>query len=366
MNRATLLKCLQDNGINRPEDSPLSERICSPNPNMTSAEVATLLGGNKKSSKPEALVIPTIILTPNGYTKNHSGMFIPDDLKPIQGLIHPIIDPDFKLSEVDREVFKVQISLGKDNGQQMNTLLKGPQGCGKTSKAMQFAAHAGLPVLKESCPLKRETRDWFGYKTASAGDVSWVETQFVESVRRGYVVICLDELTRCAPAVLNSLLPLMDDTHEAFVEEIKDTLKVGPYVYFFATANIGQQFVGAHSKIDAALEDRFGIIMECDFLSEKEEIDLLVSRTGIEKSDAAKLVGIANCVRNGSGDDGGIGSTLTQTISTRTLLSTARLFVKMGSKAFHCALLTKFSGAGGTNSERASVMQIIQAKYSTL
>jgi hypothetical protein len=369
VNRETLLETLASCGFHKPSDSPFTEYVVS-GQSLTTTQIEAILAGCGTTgfvSVATAGAAPvkakaTAAVIPAGFKANRAGILIPDDLKEVAGLFRPAIDPDFKLTDDDRAMFKMQIELARDGGKQMNVLMKGPQGCGKTSKAMQFAAHAGLPVLKEICPLKRETRDWFGYKTASAGSTQWVETQFVEVVRRGYCVIVLDELTRCAPPVLNSMLPLLDDSRIAFVEEIKDTLEVGPFVFFYATANVGAQFTGAYSKIDAALEDRFGITMECDFLPFDQEIDLLQTRCGISAADAKKHVEIAQAVRSANS---GMGGSLTQSISTRTLINAATLFKKVGPKAFSYSVLTKFSKDNGVKSERAQVMQFVQAKYSS-
>jgi hypothetical protein len=283
----------------------------------------------------------------------------PIEIKPckVDGLINPHVDKTFSIPRTMKEVFATLIELG-DSYYPPNVLMKGPQGCGKTETALQFAAISGLPLLKINCALVREARDWFGYKTAENGSVSWIRSQFAQAVEQGGVVILLDEITRVSPPVLNSLLPLLDGTKQSFVEEIKEVLHVGKHTYFFATANIGAQFVGAYSKIDAALLDRFPIKINCDYLAPKEETELLIKRTGINRIDAELLVKVATQVRNHNKS----GGQLTENISTRNLLDTAVLFGKLGTLAFNYTILPMFSDDGGS-SERTQVLQILQAQF---
>lgn len=278
------------------------------------------------------------------------------DLLP--GMFIPKIDESFVLSESIRSYLSALNRMSKKNSDIMNTLLVGPQGCGKTSVAYHYAAKINLPLLKMNCPLVREPRDWFGAKRADNGSVYWDKALFAEATARGNVVICLDEITRATPNVLNSLLPLLDWTRESYVEEAKEKLKVGPNTYFFATANIGSQFTGTF-KLDSALADRFGAIIECGFLPENDEKLLLVQRTGVAESTAANLVKVANMVRKENNTSG----KLTETISTRVLLDVAQLYNNLKEQAFLFTILPKFSNDGGKQSERAMVMGFIQAQF---
>jgi len=209
--------------------------------------------------------------------------------------------------------------------------------------------------------LVREPRDWFGAKRAENGSVFWDKALFAEAIAQGGLIVLLDEITRATPNVLNSLLPLLDWTRESYVEEAKEKLVVGPKTYFFATANIGAQFTGTF-KLDSALADRFGAIVECSFLPATEEAELLVKRSGISHDVASRLVKVANMVRNENQTSG----KLTETISTRVLLDVARLYVPLKETAFRFTVLPKFSADGGKQSERAQVLGFIQGQFPNL
>lgn len=279
----------------------------------------------------------------------------------VRGLINPEIDEDFVLKPATLKLFVHLLTRGEEGYTPENVLLKGPQGCGKTETAQQFAAHAGLPLLKLNCALVREPRDWFGYKTAENGNVHWVKSEFCKLLERGGGVILLDEISRAAPPILNSLMPLLDGTGKTFLEEVKEVVRRGPDIYFFATANLGSQFTGTYGKLDSALNDRFAIRVEVDYLEAEKEIELLKKRTGIQDKDAKKLVSVAAKVRAAA--SGSLGSTLSDTISTRNLLDAATLYQTLGQDAFEYTILPLFSAQGGANSQQAQVLQIIQSQF---
>lgn len=282
--------------------------------------------------------------------------------KVLPGLFVPKEDESFVFNDNLRSYLSAlrRMAMGS-SGDIMNTLLVGPQGCGKTSVAYEFAAKTKLPLLKMNCPLVREPRDWFGAKRAENGSVFWDKALFAEATAQGGLVILLDEITRATPNVLNSLLPLLDWTRETYIEEAKEKLVVGPRTYFFATANIGAQFTGTF-KLDSALADRFGAIVECSFLPEQDEAELLTKRSGITFDVAQRLVKVANLVRNENQNSG----KLTETISTRVLLDVAKLYTTLKETAFRFTVLPKFSADGGKQSERAQVLGFIQGQFPNL
>lgn len=279
----------------------------------------------------------------------------------LPGLFVPKEDESFVFNDNLRSYLSALRRMSQGSTDIMNTLLVGPQGCGKTSVAYEFAAKTKMPLLKMNCPLVREPRDWFGAKRAENGSVFWDKALFAEAIAQGGLIVLLDEITRATPNVLNSLLPLLDWTRESYVEEAKEKLVVGPKTYFFATANIGAQFTGTF-KLDSALADRFGAIVECSFLPATEEAELLVKRSGISHDVASRLVKVANMVRNENQTSG----KLTETISTRVLLDVARLYVPLKETAFRFTVLPKFSADGGKQSERAQVIGFIQGQFPNL
>lgn len=279
----------------------------------------------------------------------------------ISGVLRPEIDSTFIMEPRLVKLFGHLLKRGSGGSRPENVLLQGPQGCGKTETALQFAANAGLPVLKINCALIREPRDWFGHKTVENSSVFWVRSEFAKLIERGGAVVLLDEISRASPPVLNSLLPLLDGTGVTFLEEVKQVVQRGPDVYFFATANIGNQFTGTYGKLDKALDDRFAVRIKATYLKPDKEQQLLVQRTGIEGGIAKKMVKIANKVRNNS--SAAFGGKLSATVSTRNLLDTAVLYNSLGPDAFEYTIVPLFSSKGGAGSQEAEVRQIIQSQF---
>jgi hypothetical protein len=72
------------------------------------------------------------------------------------------------------------------------------------------------------------------------------------------------------------------------------------------------------------------------------------------------LVDIANQIRKKSI---GVGSSFSMSFSTRQLIAVAEDFVIDGSDSLQFTMTNLFSAEGGTNSERAAVLQLIQGKF---
>lgn len=280
-----------------------------------------------------------------------------DDALP--GVFWPVVDPTYRLHEDTKVLFKV-IDAGRLHKPQ-NVMFKGPHGCGKTEAAIQYAAMHGMPVLVMDCANLREPRDWFGYKTLEDGTIKWVISGFVRAMQHGNVVIVLDEANRVPPAVMNTLLPLLDDRRYTYLEELKETIEVGAGVVFVASANEGSKYTGT-SSMDAALRDRFRRIVEFTYLAEAEETALLQERTGIDEKTARKLVQIANTIRQKSAG-AGVDATFSTSVSTRQLITAAEDLMAAGPSTLTFSLANHFSSEGGNDSERFQVLQLIKGKF---
>lgn len=238
-------------------------------------------------------------------------------------------------------------------------MLRGPHGAGKTEMAMQFAARNKMPMIIMDCANLKEPRDWFGYKTIEDGNVVWHESQFDKVVTAGNHVILLDEINRVHPNILNTLLPLLDGRGFTYLEEKGDTIKIGPKTVFFATMNEGAAYTGTAST-DIAMRDRWQRMVEVTYLPKEKEVDVLIARTGIAEKAAKALVDIANQIRKKST---GLGSSFSDGFSTRQLIACAEDFVIDGVESLTFTMTNLFSADGGTNSERAAVLQLIQGKF---
>lgn len=278
-----------------------------------------------------------------------------------RSIIWPEIDEAFHVDKRDAQFLDIIHEMSQDVPQ--NILLTGPQGCGKTELAVWFAAKHDRPMVVMNCATIREARDWFGYKEAKAGDVVWHLADFVKAIRTPNCVIVLDEFNRLHSSLHNTLYPLLDARRQTWVEEVGEMIEVAPGVTFFATCNIGHAHTGTFT-LDAALEDRFGQRVECSFLPQKEEIKVLVDKTGIPEKEALKLVEFAGDIRAKAKGDVKGGSSLTRAVSTRQLLQTAvlgRRFRAAG-QAYHEALWYTVIPYYPED-ERSQVKMLMQGKF---
>ena len=273
------------------------------------------------------------------------------------GIFNPIVNDTYFIEEDISALFG-RIEKNRHNKTQ-KILLQGPHGAGKTEMAMQYAALNNLPMLIMDCANLREPRDWFGYKKIENGNIVWQESQFDRAIQAGNTVILLDEINRVHPSVLNTLLPLLDNREFTYLQEKGNNIRLGKGMVFFATMNEGAGYSGT-SATDYALRDRFSRVVEVKYLLPTKERELLVKRTGIEEDDAASLIDIANQIRKKSV---GLNSSYSGGFSTRQLIAAAEDFVDGGVDSLTFTISNLFSSEGGTTSERASVLQLIQGKF---
>ena len=278
--------------------------------------------------------------------------------KSTKGVYTPEINQHYYLLPEVELLFARIEKLAETKGAQ-KCLLTGPHGAGKTEMAMQFAARMKRPLLIMDCSNLREPRDWFGYRQVDDGRIVWHVSAFDHAVSAGGHVILFDEMNRVHPTVMNTLMPLLDGRGFTYLEEKGENITVGPNTVFFASMNEGAGYTGTLAT-DLAVRDRFPRVVEVKYLSREKEVALLVARTGINPDDAGKLVAIATAIRSKSR---GVSSTFTGGFSTRQLIAVAEDFVIDGPDSLDFTLTNLFSSDGGTNSERAAALQLVQGKF---
>ena len=271
------------------------------------------------------------------------------------GAWYPQVNPTFVLDKKLGRLFDYISSSSSPK----NIMLVGPHGCGKTETAIQYAARMGKPLLIMDCAHTREGYLWWGRMHVSDGTTYFKPSEFFKAVEEGGYVILLDELNRVDSSVLSPLMPLLDDRRATHVPDTDHILQVGPGTVFFATMNEGNQYTGT-STLDAAIQDRFSFRVEVDYLDRDAEIGVLMARTGVTNEIAVSLVDMANVIRKKAV---GFGSSISNTISTRQLISAANLYTTMGIDALDYTIANHFSADGDANSERRQVLQTIQGKF---
>ena len=255
-----------------------------------------------------------------------------------------------------------------------NIIMTGPSGCGKT-----MAARSASQVMK-----KMNNSEFFYFNLGASQDprtflignvqfnpesgTYFSESLFVQAIQTPNAVILLDELTRAHPEAANILMTVLDAGQRYLrLDEIgdssKSTVHVADNVSFIATANIGAEYTGT-KIMDRAIKDRFTMI-EMDTLTAEEERGLLTKMFPFlheKKINAIAEVAESTRIEVKKED-----SRISTIVSTRATVEMAELMTDgfTFTEASSIVIAPLFDAEGGTESERAYIMSIIQ-KYNEI
>ena len=245
-----------------------------------------------------------------------------------------------------------------------NILITGPSGCGKSSlgkiladiTAKNFYSFNFGDTMNPSAKLLGDTK----YDKESG---TWFKpSRFVNAIQ-GDSFIMLDEVTRDRTGDLaNILMPVLDGQKYLALDESEDsdTVSVNKGAFFYATANIGREYLGASHDLDRAWKDRFtGGIYELEYLPPNKEQELIQNRNPqLSDYDAEKIVDFAKRVRDLHSSD-----ELNTAVSTRMCLASAELVVDGMPlvDALKHTCLPFYPIQGGDDTERVRIIQVIQS-----
>lgn len=182
-----------------------------------------------------------------------------------------------------------------NSGGHLNVLFLGPSGYGKTSAAKALAEYLGYGFLRMDCSLVLDTTEWYGRHRAVDGSTFFVPTEFTEAVRRGKMVILLDEANRIEPWLSNSLFPLLDHARETWVQG--EHIQAAPSIVFAFTMNVGIKYAGTH-VVDAAWLNRMDAVVEVGPLPRAKEEEMLIRNyPEFDESEIRKIVGTVDELR---------------------------------------------------------------------
>lgn len=183
---------------------------------------------------------------------------------------------------------------------QVNTLIVGPAGTGKTALIMLACKRLGIPChVYDMGSMYDPIAGLLGvHRLKKGGESIFDYAKFTRDISSKGVVL-LDELSRAPVTTNNILFPCLDDRRKLPVEiaggEDLREIAVHPECSFIATANVGAEYTGTMS-MDKALVNRF-FPLELDYIPKEHEITVLMKRCGILKKDANLIVDVANSIR---------------------------------------------------------------------
>ena len=246
-----------------------------------------------------------------------------------------------------------------------NIMMTGPAGCGKTMAAKSLVKSLERPDFYFNLGATQDPRATLIGNTHYNKEKGtyFSESLFVKAIQTENAVILLDELSRAHPEAWNILMTVLDEGQRYLrLDEASGqaTIKVAKGVTFVATANIGNEYT-ATRVMDRALIDRFTQI-EMDVLSKDEEGTLLAQLyPHVDNTLRENIAELAWITRQESSQEEG---KLSTHISTRTAVELTSLVYDGFTldEAAEVAVLPKFDSAGGLESERTFVKQLLQ-KY---
>jgi len=247
-----------------------------------------------------------------------------------------------------------------------NILVTGPSGCGKSSLGKILAEITGKPfysfnfgdTMNPSAKLLGDTK-------FNKEDGTWFKpSRFVGAITdNSGAFIMLDEITRDRTGDLaNILMPVLDGQKTLALDESDgaDVVTLDDKAFFYATANIGREYLGCAHDLDRAWKDRFcGGLYELEYLPQKKEQSLVQIRVPqIDEDDARRITEFAQKIR-------GLykAEELNVAVSTRMCLTTAEFLVDGMSliDALKHTCLPFYPVQGGDDTERVRVIQTIQS-----
>lgn len=214
------------------------------------------------------------LFTPEAMESLVKSSVISDDEKPepkpdFNSSKHITLNGYFKVSEGVYAILKRNIK------QNVNTLLLGPTGVGKTELVSNVAKSLRVPLtIFDMGTMTDPIMSLVGNHVIKMNDgvttSTFIKSRFSEVIQQPGIVL-LDEISRAVVTSNNLLFPCLDFRRELPMEycfENTEPIKVHPQCVFIATANLGGQYTGTH-KLDRALLDRF-MLVEIDPLCDTE------------------------------------------------------------------------------------------------
>jgi len=247
-----------------------------------------------------------------------------------------------------------------------NILVTGPSGCGKSSLGKILASITNKPFYSFNFgDTMNPSAKILGDTKFSKEEGTWFKpSRFVSAITdNSGAFIMLDEITRDRTGDLaNILMPVLDGQKSLALDESEDAdvVSLNDGAFFYATANIGREYLGCAHDLDRAWKDRFcGGLYELDYLPQQKEQELLELRVPKIKPLAAKrITEFARKIRGLYSEE-----ELNVAVSTRMCLTAAELVVD-GMKlvdALKHTVLPFYPVQAGDDTERVKVLQAIQS-----
>jgi MoxR-like ATPase len=223
------------------------------------------------------------------------------------------------------------------------TLITGPTGSGKSSLVKYVCAKLNRPFIRINMSGDVESAALFGTLVVRGGATVWEDGAITEAAKYG--AVCLVDEWELMPAeIAMGMQNLLEDGGYLYLKEkpgTSDERTVHPNDDFrlvFAGNTVGQGDVtGAFSGVgvqNTATIDRFTNTIRLGYLSQKHEVDIITSKSSVDKKVATDMVRLASLVRTAY-EQGKVGLTISHVPLSIGHVSSSVMMCSM-----HCKLAT--------------------------
>ncbi len=175
----------------------------------------------------------------------------------------------------------------------MPILLKGPTGCGKTRFVAHMAWRLGLHLYTVACHDDLTSSDLLGRYLIKGQETIWVDGALTRAVRTGGICY-LDEVVEARKDTTVVIHPLTDDRRKLPIEKTGEELTAPDDFMLVVSYNPGYQHILKDLK--TSTRQRF-IAIEFDYPEAGLETEIVAKESGIDNSQAAKLVNAGRKMR---------------------------------------------------------------------
>lgn len=203
-----------------------------------------------------------------------------------------------------RQLEELALAMEDDD----NCLIVGPHGIGKSTMALELAAICNQPIRRVGMDGDVRRADFVGEKTVKVDEESgqsiteWVDGILVDAAEKGHWLM-IDEIDAMPPHIAFLMHGVLEgNRHLALMGDEGRRVNFHPNFRIVATANtLGHgddsgMYAGTNVMNEAFL-DRWGVTISADYPVEATEVNILVSRTGIDRDTAKKMVKVAQKIR---------------------------------------------------------------------
>lgn len=237
----------------------------------------------------------------------------------------------------------------------MPALLIGDTGTGKTSVVKELAQTHGKDSIRFNLTGETTVDEFVGKYTLTGGQTVWEDGILLTAMKKGIWLI-VDEINVALPEILFVLHSLLDDEKAVMVSNhLGEVVKPHVDFRFFGTMNPVDEYAGT-KDLNKAFKSRFGMVLTLQYPPRDTEVNILSSRTGVDKQLASQMVDVAVSIRKAKDEN-----KVFYTCSTRDLLQWGELVDELGLvDSFEVSIMNK---AEGDATQVNKIFKDISGKY---